>query len=87
MNPPSFCRRKAGFRQQLLSGHRGVVDPVARSIQNFPHAFGAIQVVNENICIHDKRGRRADYLLILGHILQELFGRATIPGSYFIHMR
>jgi hypothetical protein len=82
----SLCRRQARFRQQLLPGHHRVVHRVAGRLLKCAHLFDAVQVINEDVRIHQKRSRARGHLRIPGHGLQERLGGPMIHLPEAIHV-
>jgi len=86
-NPMPLCRRKARLRQELFLGDHRVVNPMVGGIQDRPHPFDAVQVVNKDVSVHKERCRVPGHLLIPSQVLQERFRGVAIPVSPLIHVR
>lgn len=51
-DPTPLCRSEARFGQQFLLGHRRIIYPVARGIQDLSHPFDTIQLIDEDVRIY-----------------------------------
>jgi hypothetical protein len=84
LNPTALCRRETGVSQQLFFRNCGEVNPVQGRVENLPHSFEAIQIIDKYVGIDDERAWTSSHLVVPSDIFQKVDGVALVWVSQFV---
>ena len=84
LNPMPLHRRKTGVSQQFFSRNCSEVNPVQARVEDLPHSFEAIQIIDKNVGIDDERAWTTSHLVVPIDIFQKVCVAALVLVSQFV---
>jgi hypothetical protein len=84
LNPTALSRRETGVSQQLFSRNCSEVNSVQGRVEDIPHSFETIQIIDKNVCINEERAWTTSHLVVASDIFQKIGGGALVSVSQFV---